>query len=133
VAWRTRKDERMTKNAPVSLALVRNTVRYYWKQRRYRALLRATWLTVARRCGMELCQFCGGRYLPNESTFRPFCWRAPTSLWAELIDASGAGAGLCCPGCFDRKADEAGYRLMWTPLVWGDAIYERIDDVFESA
>jgi hypothetical protein len=125
--------QRMSKSAPVSFGLVRHTVRYYAKNRRWRALIRATWLTTVRRCGMELCQFCGGRYLPNEHEMNPFCWWAPTSLWAELIDPNGHG--LCCPGCFDQRASDAGYRLMWTPLVWrdDDDILDRVDAIAVSA
>lgn len=118
----------MSRAAPVSFRLVTNTTRYYCRQRRYRALVRALWLMVVKRCGRELCEFCGGRYLPRPHAMNRFCWWAPTPLWAELIDPDGHG--LCCPGCFNQLALEAGYRLMWTPLVErDDDILDRVDAI----
>ena len=124
----------MNKDASVPLALVRSTARYYWSKRRYRALARSMWLTVARRCGMELCQFCGGRYTNSANDKQPFPWWAPSVLWAELVNPDGHG--FCCPGCFNRLAKDAGYRLMWTALRWqpGDDILGRVNAVYaESA
>lgn len=97
----------MTRRSPVSAALVRNTARYYWRQRRFVALCRALFLTVVLRHGSELCQECGRRY-------NDFLWHAPTPLWMELVGHYG---GLLCPRCFERKADAAGIRTMWTPMV----------------
>src|SRR5579872_7127106 len=48
--------------------------------------------------GGEVCQDCGRRY--------PL-WHADydENLWERVI---GHGGGLLCPGCFDRRAREAG-------------------------
>lgn len=99
----------MSKDAPVSFALVRGTARYYWCHRRYVALLRALWHTVARRWGSELCEECGGR--------NQFIWWSPQPLWNELHD--DRYSGLLCPRCFDAKARAAGIMVNWTPMVVG--------------
>jgi len=115
----------VSKTAPVSMALVCNTARYYWRQLRWVALIRATFRTAILRHGSELCQECGRDYLQ---------WFAPAPLWTELVGGYG---GLLCPRCFTGKARRAHIRVSWTPMVvaragiptsnhWGDPTRDRL-------
>lgn len=97
----------MTRDAPVSFALLCNRVRYLRRHRRWAALARAVWVTVVLRYGSEDCQECGRGY-------REFTWWAPQPLWDTVMPTSG---GLLCPRCFTAMATAAGYRLTWTPMV----------------
>lgn len=95
----------MSRAAPVGFDLLRSTVHYYMRHRRWRALVRALWRTAVLRDGGELCQACGRPYLR---------WAAPAPLWTELVGGEG---GLLCPRCFDRLAQRADLRILWTPMV----------------
>ena len=52
--------------------------------------------------GYETCQNCGNKY--------DAVWAADDKSWTALM---GGPSGLLCPGCFHRKAFEAGIRLTW--------------------
>lgn len=56
--------------------------------------------------GTEDCQECGG--------FNGLIWHSPQPLWDELMGRQG---GLICPWCFTAKAEAAGFRVQWTPMV----------------
>lgn len=87
--------------------IVRADTRYFVRHRRFVALARVFWHTLVLRHYGERCQQCGRRM--------PLIWWSPTPLWCELV--TNSGGGCLCPRCFDRIADAAGIRLMWTPMV----------------
>lgn len=97
----------MSRDAPVDRTLVAHTIRYYWRHRRFVALVRATILTAVLRHGSELCQLCGRRY--------PFTWHGRQSLWMRVV---GTNHGLRCPRCFDKGASRIGVRVMWVAEPW---------------
>jgi hypothetical protein len=76
--------------------------------------------------GSEPCQDC--------RKFNGLIWSSPQPLWMEL---NGRYGGLICPRCFDAKAEAAGIRLVWTPVVtcrdhvattnhWTDPVRDRL-------
>jgi len=78
-------------------------------------MCRALFWTIIYCHGTELCDECGRRYergLARDRHF--FIWHAPQPLWDALMHRHG---GCLCPDCFNRKADAAGYRLTWVPIV----------------
>ena len=89
------------------LGLTGHTVAYYVRMRRWRALLRATWLVVG--CGyyLEVCQECGRKVGVS--------WWADDDLYETVTHANGAG--IFCIDCFDRLAEAAmGTFVRWAPL-----------------
>ncbi len=102
----------MTQESPARWSLAKADVRYYGKHRRWAALLRALLAVLLLGHDSELCQECGRRY--------PLIWWSPQPLWDELLAPKyqgGCAGGLLCPRCFDAKAEAAGLRLNWTPMV----------------
>lgn len=91
----------MSRDAPVDLALIRATTRYYVRQRRWAALARALYWTVIRLHGSELCEQCGRSYVT---------WHATQPLWERVRTSS---SGLLCPRCFEHLAEKAGVRTVF--------------------
>ena len=58
---------------------------------------------------IEFCKDCGAR--------QPIVWHATDDLW----DRISGDKNVLCPNCFDKRADQKGILLMWTPK----AEYER--------
>lgn len=96
------------------------TASYYYgllrhRLRRHHALaakLRDLWHIAY---GGETCEFCGKRY---------FLWWCPDNALYALVmgkpDVRPYAGGLCCPGCFDKRADAVGIVLEWNPRVFID-------------
>lgn len=84
----------------------RYTWRYGWRwivtsRTPFNALKSFYWAFVRGWDG-ETCWFCEQPY---------FLWHAPDDLWAQL----SGNCGLCCPQCFDKRAERAGISLHWSP------------------
>lgn len=87
--------------------------RYSWrhgwkwalKTRTFLGFLRVMWLSYALGWDSESCQTCGKRYV---------LWWADDELY-KLVHKSTAG--LLCPNCFDREANENHISLRWKPEV----------------
>lgn len=91
------------------LALTRNTIAYYWRQRRWAALGRAVWLVLVLGYYLEVCERCGRKV--------GLVWHANDALY-QRATAAGA-AGIFCPACFTILAERVtpdGY-LVWQPIV----------------
>jgi hypothetical protein len=86
------------------LQLTWNTITYYARHRRWRALVRSGWATGMRGYFGELCQACGRSYV--------LWWEESAALWREVV---GCHAGLLCPACFDSQARERDIYLIWNP------------------
>lgn len=82
------------------------------------AKLRAFWHTIVLNYDSELCYHCGRPY--------ELWWCPDDALWARVTKAKsfrdGCYSGLCCPRCFDRKAEALGVFLEWTPSVFREAV-----------
>jgi len=85
------------------------------------AVLRQIYWVLIRGDDGEACWFCGRPYM---------LWYAPDDLWAEF----SGNSGLCCPSCFDKRAERAGVALHWKPerfsdYIARDALPARMSDV----
>jgi hypothetical protein len=107
VTWRGR-EERAYLDRWYWFGLIRHTIRYYVRHRRFVALFRALWLVIVRHDNGESCQECGRDYL---------LWMAPGTLYEQVI---GSRRGLYCLACFGRKAKAIGITVCWTPMVVHD-------------
>ena len=62
---------------------------------------------------IEYCHDCGIR--------QPLVWMAPNELWSEVMDETPVQGdnmpGVCCPRCFNRRAEEKGIVILWQPVI----------------
>lgn len=72
------------------------------------AKLRAFWWTIIRNHDGELCYDCGRPY--------ELWWCTSSELWSRVTGY--ATNGLCCPRCFDRRAERHGIVIEWNPRVF---------------
>lgn len=78
---------------------------WIWNYIRHGKLIaagRQVWWVLIRGYDGEGCWFCGRPYM---------LWWAPDDLWVEF----SGNSGLCCPACFDKRAERAGVTLHWKP------------------
>ena len=73
------------------------------------AAMRQVYWALVRGYDGEACWFCGRPYM---------LWSAPDDLWAEF----SGNSGLCCPACFDKRAERAGVALHWKPERFRDYV-----------
>lgn len=69
------------------------------------AALRCFWDAYVRGHNGETCYFCGRPYI---------FWHVSDDLWERF----SGNSGLCCPTCFDKRADHGGVILKWEGQVW---------------
>lgn len=74
------------------------------------AKFRAFWWTKIRRHDSELCYDCGRPY--------SLWWCDVPGLWSRVTGY--ADNGLCCPRCFERRAERIGIVVEWRPVVFCD-------------
>jgi hypothetical protein len=61
---------------------------------------------------IEFCKRCGAQ--------QPVVWTASDDLWAQFSGWTDDG-GVLCPTCFDRRAQQRGVLLRWTPTIDRDS------------
>lgn len=90
------------------LGLVKSDVKYTVRRKlKWRNLPRTLFLVLVLGHDGEFCCDCGWKY--------ELLWWSPKPLWGELMNAGGGG--MICPRCYNRRADRAEIRLIWTPMV----------------
>lgn len=85
------------------LTLSWDDAKWYGRQKRPVALVRALWMRLVRRAAGELCEVCGRRYV---------LWCAPTWLFVKV---HGSRYGTLCPPCFTKAAATKRLVLLWVP------------------
>jgi hypothetical protein len=86
--------------------LITGDIRYYGRNRRWRALVRSVAWRIAG-WDSETCQYCGRRYSWSN-------WISATSIYEKV---KGNRGGQMCPRCFSGLAKAKGIKIIWTPVI----------------